>query len=268
MKNNNIHETAIVSPTVQLGENITIGAYAVIKDNVTIGDNTRIQEFVSLENSTIGNNCLIGTSSVIGGEPQDISYNQEPTEVIIGNNVKIRDYVTVNRGTVKDQGKTIIKDNCYLMTSAHVGHDCIIEESVILGNNIALGGHVHIEQNVNMSAFCAAQQNITIGELAFCGAQVGILSCVPPFVMIEQRRAKIFRVNNTGMERNGYNKDEIYKTKWAYNTLKRHTKKEALDIIQQEADSDTNIARPLLKIINFYKTHKTVVSFMAKGEDS
>ena len=144
-----IHKTAIIDPKATINSDVKIGPYCVIGPNVEIGKNSIIQSHVSILGYTkIGENNNIYPFASIGNDPQDLKFKGEQTKLEIGDNNKIREYVTINKGTDGGGGLTKIGNNCLFMVSSHVAHDCLVEDNVILSNNVPLGGHAHIEQNV------------------------------------------------------------------------------------------------------------------------
>ena len=144
-----IHKTAIVDPKSKISSNVDVGPYSVIGPNVEVGENTIIQSHVSIiGNTKIGKKNKIYPFASIGNDPQDLKFNGEETKLIIGNNNKIREYVTIHPGTENGGGITKIGNNCLFMISSHVAHDCFVGNNVIIANNVPLGGHVNIEDNV------------------------------------------------------------------------------------------------------------------------
>ena len=142
-----IHKTAIIDSNAKISDNVNIGAYSVIGPNVQIGEGSIIHPQVNISgNTTIGKETIIYPFASIGNDPQDLKYNGEETALIIGNNNKIREYVTINPGTIGGGGKTIIGDNCLFMVSSHVAHDCIVGNNVIIANNVPLGGHAQTSE--------------------------------------------------------------------------------------------------------------------------
>ena len=139
-----IHKTAIVDSKAEISNDVNIGAYTVIGPNVKIDKGSIIHPQVNISgNTTLGKETIVYPFASIGNDPQDLKYNGEETNLFIGNNNKIREYVTINPGTKGGGGKTIIGDNCLFMVSSHVAHDCMIGNNVVIANNVALGGHDH-----------------------------------------------------------------------------------------------------------------------------
>ena len=144
-----IHKTAIIDTKAKISTNVSIGAYTLIGPNVEIGENSIIQSHVSIVGHTkIGINNKIYSFASIGNDPQDLKFEGEETKLEIGDNNKIREYVTINPGTTGGGGITKVGNNCLFMVSSHIAHDCLVEDNVILANNVPLGGHAHIESNV------------------------------------------------------------------------------------------------------------------------
>ena len=177
-----IHKTAIIDPKAKINSDVKIGPYCVIGPNVEIGKNSIIQSHVSILGYTkIGENNNIYPFASIGNDPQDLKFKGEQTKLEIGNNNKIREYVTINKGTDGGGGLTKIGNNCLFMVSSHIAHDCLVEDNVILANNVPLGGHAHIEQNVIIGGNSAVQQFTRIGKFAMIGGMCGVVRDVIPY---------------------------------------------------------------------------------------
>ena len=186
-----------------------------IKDNTWIGNNV-----VICSGTEIGKNCKIYHSSVIGEKPQDLKLKGEETLTIIGDEVMIREFVTINRGTI-ESGKTIIGNKSYLMASTHVAHDCIIGESVIMSNLATLGGHVEIDDKVIISGGVLVHQFCKIGSYSFIGGGYRVVQDVPPFIMAAGEPLKYSGINSIGLRRNGYSINTRKNIKEAYRLLFR-----------------------------------------------
>ena len=176
-----IDKTAIVNKSAKIHSNVNIGPYSIIGPNVEIGENTIIQSHVSITGNTkIGKKNKIYPFVSIN-DPQDLKYNGEQTNLIIGDNNKIREYVTINPGTIGGGGKTVIGNNCLFMISSHIAHDCKIGNNVIIANNVPLGGHAIIEDNVVIGGNSAVQQFTRIVKMAMIGGMTGVLNDVIPY---------------------------------------------------------------------------------------
>ena len=214
-----IHKTAIIDPKAKLDKNVQVGPYCVIGPNVEIGENTNIQSHVN-----ISGNVKIGKSNKIYpfvsiNEPQDLKYAGELTNLIIGDNNKIREYVTINPGTVGGGGKTVIGNNCLLMISSHIAHDCQVGNNVIIANNVPLGGHVTIEDSVVIGGNSAVQQFTRIGRLAMIGGMTGVLKDVIPFGLSIGNRNYLQGLNLIGLRRKKYENKKIIGLDKAYKEI-------------------------------------------------
>jgi len=208
----NIHPTAFVDKQAELDEDVVVSAFAYIGPKVYIGKGTIIKPHAYIEeNAKIGKNNIIGPYTVIGTPPQHLEYKGEETWVEIGDGNIIREFATIHRGTVKDQGLTRIGNNCMLMSYVHIAHDCFVEDNVIMANGATLGGHVRVGKRVVMGGFSAVHQFCRIGAYAFIGAMSGVDKDVPPFVKVFGIPAKIQGLNLVGLRRAGFTKEDIRK---------------------------------------------------------
>ena len=212
-----IHETAIIDPKTKISSNVSIGPYTVIGPDVEIGENTIIHSHVNIVGHTkIGKRNKIYPFASIGSDPQDLKYNGEETKLIIGDENTIREYVTINPGTVGDGGKTIIGNSCLFMISSHVAHDCLIGNNVIIANNVPLGGHVIIEDNVVIGGNSAVQQFTRIGKMAMIGGMTGVLHDVIPYGLSTGNRNSLQGLNMIGLRRSKFENKEILGLSEAY----------------------------------------------------
>ncbi|MFW6134278.1 MAG: acyl-ACP--UDP-N-acetylglucosamine O-acyltransferase [Elusimicrobiota bacterium] len=214
-----IHPTAVIEQGAQIDENVTVGPYCVIREKVSIGSGTCIDSHTVIEGKTrIGRNNVIGIGAVIGNPPQDLKYRGEETEVIIGDKNIIREYVTINRGTV-DRGKTEIGNNSLLMSYVHVAHDCIIGNEVILANCATLGGHIKIDDQALVGGVTPIHQFVHIGKLAIIGGGSRVPKDIPPFCRAAGNPIKICGLNSIGLKRRNYSSDDKLQLKRAYKKL-------------------------------------------------
>ena len=199
-----IHNTSIIDKDAKIGNNVEIGPFCIIEKNVTIGDNTRILPYVHIhENTQIGKNNTIHQGSVLGGNPQDLKFHNEYSELIIGDNNTIREYCTLNRGT-DASGKTIIGSNCLLMAYVHVAHDCIVEDKVILANGVQLGGHSEVHFHATVGGMSPVHQFCKVGQHAFIGGGRVALQDVPPFILANGEPLKYAGINSIGLRRRNF----------------------------------------------------------------
>ena len=226
-----IHKTAIVSPKAKISSSVKIGAYSIIGPDVEIDDNVVIQSHVNITGDTIiGKKNIFYPMSSIGSNPQDLKYNGEKTKLIIGDGNTIREHVTINKGTKQGGGITKIGDNNLLMIGAHIAHDCIVGNNIVMANNSAVAGHATIDNFVIIGAKCGIQQFVRIGKMAMIGGMTGVSRDVIPYGVSTGNRNYLNGVNIIGLRRNNIqNKDiisltnaykEIFKTKSLSDNLK------------------------------------------------
>lgn len=215
-----IHPSAVVSATASLGSGVSIGAFCVIGDHVSIGDNVRIHHHVVIEgHTTIGAGTEIFPFASLGLPPQHLQYQNEPSELIIGQNNLIREQVTMHRGTAVDQMKTIVGDNNLIFVGCHIAHDCVVGNHTIMANYVGLGGHVHVGDYAYLGAYSAFHQYVKIGAYAMIGGQSAIVDNVIPFGNASGPRATLNGLNLVGMKRRGYSKQQINALRTVFQTL-------------------------------------------------
>jgi UDP-N-acetylglucosamine acyltransferase len=217
-----IHPTAIVDPAARVGEDCSIGPFCVIGPDVTLGDRCQIGPHCVIHGKVTlaGGNTLI-SHVAIGGPPQDISYAGEPTEIVIGADNMIREFVTVNRGTKKGGGITRVGGKNLFMAYSHVAHDCQVGDHTIFANAATLAGHVHVGSHSTVGAFSAVHQFCRVGEYAFIGGFSVITKDALPFVKTVGARgdAQIYGINTIGLERKGFKPEVVDALKAAYRIL-------------------------------------------------
>ena len=215
-----IHKTAIVDPKSKISSNVEVGPYSVIGPNVEVGENTIIQSHVSIVGNTkIGKKNKIYPFASIGNDPQDLKFNGEETKLEIGDDNKIREYVTINPGTKGGGGITKIGNGCLFMVSSHIAHDCLVEDNVILANNVPLGGHAHIEQNVIIGGNSAVQQFTRVGKFAMIGGMCGVVRDIIPYAMAHGNRSVLQGLNLIGLRRKNIPNKEILVLSEAYKEI-------------------------------------------------
>lgn len=214
-----ISSLASVSKDAQIGQNVRIDPFAVIHEDVIIGNGTRIHSNVALYPGTrIGEDCEVFPGAVVGVIPQDLKFDNEYTSVEIGNNTKIRECVTIHRGT-SDKMKTSVGDNCLLMTYVHIAHDCQIGNNVILASYTGLSGHVIIDDFAILEGKVAAQQFAHIGKHAFIGGASLIRKDVPPYIKAAREPLTFAGVNSVGLRRRGYSDEQVREIEDIYRTI-------------------------------------------------
>ncbi len=249
--NNNIHSTAIVNPKSTLGKDTIIGPYAIIDKDVQIGNNCEIGPHVNIKpNVIIGNNCKVLNSSAIGLDPQDLKYNGENTNLIIGNNTTIREFCSINRGTI-DSNETVIGNNSLLMAYVHVAHDCIVGDNVILANGVQLGGHVIIQNNVTVGGMTPVHQFCQLGEYSFVAGGYRVVQDVPPYILAQGEPLRYYGLNSVGLRRNGFSNEVRELLKKAYSIIYKSDMNlsQAIDKINNNINDSLEVEN----ILNFIK---------------
>jgi len=236
-----IHETAIIDPKAKISSNVKIGPYTVIGSNVEIGEGSVIQSHVSIiGNTKIGTNNKIYSYASIGNDPQDLKYKGEETKLEIGNDNKIREYVTINPGTIGGGGLTKIGNNCLFMVSSHIAHDCLVGNNVILANNVPLGGHAEIEDDVIIGGNSAVQQFTRVGRSAMIGGMCGVVRDIIPYGIAHGNRSILQGLNLIGLRRKNIPNHKIMTLNDAYNeifkneNLTQNLKKLSVDLKKNE----------------------------------
>jgi UDP-N-acetylglucosamine acyltransferase len=211
-----IHPTALIDPSAVIAGDVEIGAFAIIGPDVTIGAGCRIASRVTLErNVRLAPGVYVGSGAILGGAPQDLKYRGEETWVEIGPGTIIREYATINRGTVAS-GRTTVGADCFLMSYVHLAHDCHIGDGVIIANGSQLAGHVTIEDRAALSGLVAVHQFVTIGCSSFIGGATRVNQDIPPFVKAVGNPVELYGLNSIGLQRQGFPPETIAALKRAY----------------------------------------------------
>jgi len=232
-----IHPTAIVHPKAELGSGVKVGPYSAIAEDVSVGDHTEIGSHVVVRPyTTIGKNCRIYQFSSIGEIPQDLKFQGERTDLIIGDSTVIREFVTINRGTAGGGGATRIGEKNLIMAYAHIAHDCVTGNNVIMSNCATLGGHIEIGDYAALGGLVAVHQFVRIGAYAFIGGKSAITKDVPPYTLAAGDRARLYGLNVVGLRRRGFPPEVISALKKTYRHFFRSgsTLKAALQTAPQE----------------------------------
>ena len=245
---------AYVHPGAKIAKNVVIEPFTTIHNNVIIGEGTWIGSNVTImEGARIGKNCNIFPGCVISAIPQDLKFQDEETTVIIGDNTTLREYVTINRGTV-DRGKTVLGKNCLIMAYCHIAHDCIVGDNCIFSNNSTLAGHVTVGNYVILAGMTAVHQFCTIGKHAFITGGSLVRKDVPPFVKGAREPMSYVGINSIGLRRRGFKSEKIREIQNIYRMLfqKGYNNTQAVQLI--EADMEATIERD--EILQFIKNSK------------
>ena len=249
-----IHNTAIIHPKANVSTKASVGAYSVIGPNVTIQDYVEVHPQVNISGTTtIGNHTVVYPFASIGNDPQDLKFNGEQTKLEIGDNNKIREYVTINPGTAGGGGLTKVGNNCLFMVSSHIAHDCLVEDNVILANNVPLGGHAHIESNVIIGGNSAVQQFTRVGRSAMIGGMCGVVRDVIPYGIAHGNRSVLQGLNLIGLRRKNIPNKQIINLSDAY----------------KEIFKDENLTQNLINLNEDFKNNELVlevVNFLEKDK--
>ena len=253
------HPTAIVHPKASLGDGVSIGPYAVIGERVTIGSRTRVGAHCVIEGrTTIGADCELFTGAVIGTTPQDLKYRGEASELVIGDRNKFREYVTVNIGTAGGGGKTVIGSDGLFMAYAHVAHDCVIGNHVILANSVALAGHIAIEDSAIIGGLVGVHQFVRVGTLSITGGCSRVVQDIPPYATCVGYPASVFGLNVEGLRRAGVPSETKRRLHRAFKTL-FHSKLSMSHAIEEVA-RDTDHFPELQHLLTFIRQSKRGVA--------
>ena len=233
-----IHPTAIISEKARLADDVYVGPYSIVGDDVEVGSGTRIDSHVVVNGpTTIGKDNHIYQFASIGDDPQDKKYADEPTKLTIGDRNTIREFCTISRGTVQDEGATVIGDDNWIMAYVHIAHDCIIGNKTIMANNATLAGHVHVGDWVIFGGFSGVHQFCKIGAHAFLGMYTGVNRDVPAYTMVSGNPGIPRGINSEGLKRRDFTAEQIRNIKDAYRVVYRQGLKlvEAIDEIAARA---------------------------------
>lgn len=249
-----IHPTAIVDTKAELGDNVEVGPYSIIEDDVMISEGTKIQSHALIAAGTrLGRNVFVGKGAVLGTKPQDLKFKNEKTYLEVGDNTVIREFATLNRGTSYSY-KTVVGKNCFLMAYIHIAHDCIIGDNVIISNAVNMAGHVVIEDFCGIGGLTAIHQFVRLGQHCFVGGGLRIPKDVPPYILAMGEPLRYGGTNHVGLSRRGFSEEVLLEIKRAFKLIYRSnlTVSEAVSRIEETL-------KPLPEI-------KNIIEFIKKSE--
>lgn len=253
-----IHETSIVSKKAKIGKDVVIGPFCHIYDNVEIGDGCQLDGSVVVGSEfgevILGKNNRLHAFAVVGGAPQDLKYNNDKTKLIMGDGNTIRESVTLNIGTLKGGGETIIGNNNLIMAYSHLGHDNKIGNHNVIANSCQLAGHVTMEDKITLGGICAVNQFVRIGKNSFIAGGALINKDILPFTIAQGEYAVSRATNKIGLERSGYSEAAIQSINRAVRILTqgKATIEESIERILKECENLEEINY----LINFIKKSK------------
>jgi UDP-N-acetylglucosamine acyltransferase len=254
MKAAHIHLQAAVAPGAKLGSGVQIGAYAVVGENVELGDGCILHEHAVVQGpSKIGRNNVFHPFCSVGGDPQDLGFHGERTELIVGDENTFREYVTVSRGTAKGGAITTIGNRNLFLASSHVGHDCRVGDNTLFVNGATLAGHVTVEDFATIGFSSPVHQFCRVGRYSYIGASTVITQDVPPFsLIVTERETTSFGVNKIGLERKGFSPERIKSLTNAFRLLLRSklNTNQALEEMRKSLGQSSDVA----ELIQFIET--------------
>ncbi len=242
-----IHPSAIISKSAELASDVSVGPFTVIQGRVKVDSGTQIESHCVIGNehgvTRIGKKNHILSGAMVGGIPQDLTYKNEPTELTIGDGNTIREFVTINTGTKKGGGLTMIGNSCLLMAYVHIAHDCQIGNNVVIANTTNFAGHVIVEDNVRIGGVCSFNQFITVGRFAYIGGESAVNKDILPFTIAQGNYAVSRATNKIGLERSGFTKESVENIHRAIRFLLmgNRTIEEALELIEKECQASAEI---------------------------
>lgn len=217
-----VHPSAVVHPDARLHESVEVGPFSVIGPQVTIGEGSRVGPHVVIEGrTTLGARNRIFQFSSVGADPQDLKYAGEDTELTLGDDNTVREFVTLHKGTAGGGGATRVGSGNLFMANSHVAHDCIVGDGCRIGNGSALAGHVTMEDHVIISGLAAVHQFTRLGRFAFISGGAMVTMDIPPYATAQGDRAELVGLNTVGLERGGFSKEQIERIKEAHRILFR-----------------------------------------------
>jgi UDP-N-acetylglucosamine acyltransferase len=249
------HPTAIVSPRAQVGDGCYIGPYSTVGDEVVLGVGVRLESHCVIDGRTyIGDETHVFPFVSIGLASQDLKYRGEPAETRIGRRNRIREFVTVHRGTEGGGMLTQTGDDCLIMAQAHIAHDCILGDHVIMANGATLAGHVLVEERANIGAYSGVHQFCRVGREAYVGGYSVVVKDALPFALTVGNHARCYGLNITGMKRRGYGRETINALHHAFHLLlsSRLNTSQALSAIREEIKGSTEVD----ELVRFIETSK------------
>ena len=254
-----VHPTALVDPKAKLGAGVSVGPYSVIEAHVTIGPRTTIGAHCVIEGHTaIGADCTIFTGAVVGSIPQDLKYQGEESSLVIGDRNKIREYVTINPGTVGGGGKTVIGSDCLFMAYAHIAHDCLVGNHVVIANSAALAGHITVEDRAIIGGLVGIHQFVRVGTLAMIGGCSRVTQDIPPYSICVGYPATVFGLNVEGLKRAGIASEVKHRLHRAFRVL-FHSKLSMSHALEQVA-KDVDHCHELEHLLAFIRQSKRGVA--------
>ena len=250
-----IHPSAVVSPRAQIGRDCHIGPYSIVGDEVVLGDCVRLESHCVVDGRTsIGDGTHIFPFVSVGLASQDLKYKGEPAATRIGRRCRLREFVTIHRGTEGGGMLTEVGDDCLIMAQAHIAHDCLIGNGVIMANGATLAGHVRIEEGANIGAYSGVHQYCAVGREAYIGGYSVVVKDALPYALSVGNHARCYGLNVRGMKRRGYSREVIRTLHHAFRLLlsSRLNTSQALSAIREEIKDSKEVN----ELVRFIETSK------------
>src|SRR3990170_411598 len=248
-----IHPSALIAPEATLASDVRVGAYTIIGPGVSIGHGATIGSHVLIDGITeVGERCQIFSHVVLGAPPQILEDRSETTRLLIGDETVIREFASVHKGSTKGRGITVLGQRNYIMAYAHVGHDCVLGDDVVVSSQAGLAGHVEVEERVVIGGQAGIHQFVRIGRYAMVSACSSVTQDIPPFLLAHGNRARCYGLNTVGLRRHGVSEQTVRRLKQAYRLIFRSklNTSQALERVAAEAGSCPEVEH----LIHFIKT--------------
>ena len=247
-----VHPTAVIDPEANVEEPVRVGPFAVIGPGVSIGSGTSIGPHAVVErDTTIGANCKVYASAVLGGDPQDLKYEGEESSLVVGPGTTIREFATLNRGTAAS-GETRVGKECLIMAYAPIAHDCIVGDKVVVSNAVNMGGHVEIEEGAVIGGLTAIHQFVRIGRHSFCGGGSRVTQDIPPFMKVAGNPVRLYGLNSVGLKRKNMSEQVLSSLRKAYQDLFQSKMNigQALEYLEQKR----NLTNEVSELVHFIRS--------------
>ena len=218
----NVHASSVIEVGAQLGEGITVGPFCYVGAQAVIGAGSCLHSHVSIVGrTTLGQGNTIYPHVALGGDPQDLKFTGEDSQLTLGDFNEIRENVTIHKGTANNVGLTAIGNHNLIMVGSHIGHDCVIGDHVVIANSVQLAGHIHIEDYAAMGGATAVHHFVTIGKYAYVGGMTRVVNDVPPYMLLEGNPARVRKINSVLLKRHNFDPQQIERLKIAHRMLFR-----------------------------------------------
>jgi UDP-N-acetylglucosamine acyltransferase len=252
-----IHPLAVVDPLAHVHPDATIGPFCVIQGPAVIAAGVELRSHACVYGrTTIGERTVLFPGAVVGGDPQDLKFKGEDSQVLVGSDCRIHEYVTINKGTAGGGMQTVIGNHVLLMAYVHIAHDCIIGDRVVISNNAQLAGHVKVGSRSIISGMVGVHHYATFGELSFVGAFSGVRYDIPPFMVADGNPAEPRKINDVGLIRAGFPDDEVRALKDAFRALYRD---KSLPLSQAVANFKSHVpdkpTHPVARLVAWIEEH-------------